>query len=101
MSIDAQTLHLLQYQGARRRHWLGLTPPDRDEAKRCLERMDDIIDRRPRVFAVTPDGETIYDNATLWEKAQVAGEQITLNDTGRARDELENHVGQYRKQLGL
>jgi len=77
MSIDSATLTKLQYQ-ARRMHF-ALEHNDQREADAVQRRVDQILDERPRVFAVATDGETIYDNASPWIKAQVS---TVVNTTG-------------------
>ena len=64
MTIDSKTLSALQHQG--RRMSAALAEKDRKEAAIIQRRVDDILDNRPRVHAVTPDGEIVYDNASPW-----------------------------------
>jgi len=72
ITIDSQTLHLLEHQG-RRMHWAlhETTPPDRAEAARIQSRVDDILDRRPRPIAVASDGEVLWAGQSRpWVAAQ-------------------------------
>ena len=71
MTIDNVTLTKLQHQG-RRMHY-ALANGNQREADVIQRRVDQILDERPRVFAVAPDGETVFDNASPWVKAQVVG----------------------------
>ncbi len=83
MTLDSNTTKLLQNQSKRRAHWLSLTPPDRVEAQRCMRRVDDILDRRPKVYAVASDGEVVYSDAAPWIKGQLMlpGLSIATNTT--------------------
>ena len=78
-------LHLLRYQGRRMRAVLHETvPPDRKEALMIQQRVDAILDRRPRNHSVAPDGEIVWDNASSWVASQTmpAGMTVAVNETG-------------------
>lgn len=72
MSLDQPTIDRLRYQSERRAKLLAQTPPDRKEAALCMERVDSILDRRPRPIAVATDGEVVLDDQSPWVAEQVA-----------------------------
>ncbi len=85
MPFDAATQHALNYQGRRMR--AALHPPaggvpDRKEALLIQRRVDDILDRRPRVHSVAPDGEIVWEDQSPFVQGQV--ESIAVNATGQA-----------------
>lgn len=81
MTLDKETLHLLQFQGARMYRALhSQSPPDRRLAKEIQVTVDEILDRRPRAYAVASDGEVIFDSESSWVKDQVT---TAVNDTGK------------------
>lgn len=75
--FDEKTLSALQHQG--RRMSAALAEKDRKEAAIIQRRVDDILDNRPRVHTVAPDGEIVYDNASPWvlEQAQTTAVNAT------------------------
>lgn len=76
--IDDQSLHALKYQAKRMHHFLhDVTPPDRAEALRIQQRVDDILDRRPRPIAVASDGEIIWANQSGFVVGQVVAQNTT------------------------
>lgn len=83
---DAETQRQLDHQCRRREEALAQIPPDRVEAAACLDRIDDILDRRPKPIAVAPDGETILDDQSAWVAAQTGwllpGRTTAVNTTG-------------------
>lgn len=82
--FDNATLHALQHQGRRMRAALAECPPNRKEAGLIQRRVDDILDRRPKVFSVASDGETIYDNASPMVLSQglMPGVSVVVNSSG-------------------
>lgn len=89
-TIDRQTLHMLQHQGARMRQALhGVVPPDRKEAERIQCLVDDILDRRPRPIAVTSDGEALFSGTSPYVVAQAAELPGTLQTAVNATSEPE------------
>jgi hypothetical protein len=92
-TIDSQTMHLLAHQGRRMNYVLHeMVPPDRKEAVRIQQRVDDLLDRRPKVRSVAGDGEIIWDDQSSWVKAQAEldagaplppGATVAVNKTGR------------------
>lgn len=67
--IDSKTLASLEYQSRRMRH--ALAKGNTREAEFVQNRVDQILDARPRVFVIASDGEVIYDNVSDWVKGQV------------------------------
>ncbi len=68
MIIDRKTRAALLHQ--RRRLEAARQSKDRKEAAIIQRRIDQILDNRPSVHAVAPDGEVIFDDASPWVKAQ-------------------------------
>lgn len=86
MPFDHATLHALEYQGRRMRAALHPGPgeiPDRQKARLIQDRVDGILDRRPRPIAVTDDGEILWEGTSPFVLGQ-ASESIALNATGQA-----------------
>ena len=76
--LDTETLHLLRHQKVRLNAALAQIPPDRVLAAEIQVTIDEILDRRPRVHSVAPDGEIVLDDQSPWVKAQAA-----VNETGK------------------
>ena len=76
MTIDPKTLAALQHQG--RRMHAALEAKDRKQVEIIHRRVDQILDNRPGVAGVMPDGEVVYDNDS-WLAAQVTE---AVNATG-------------------
>ena len=66
--IDADTRHALDHQRRRRVHWMAQVPPDRREAAKCMDRVDEILDRRIQPRAVESD--VVWDEQSSWVIAQ-------------------------------
>ena len=93
--IDDETAARIEYQRGRRAKLLALTPPDREEAQKCLDRIDDMLDRRPRPIAVATDGEIVMDDQSPWVAKQV---QIAQNTTGEPERVLTDN--EFKELMG-
>lgn len=85
MPFDSATRYALEYQGRRMRaalHPVDGNAPDRKEAALIQRRVDDILDRRPQIHSIAPDGEIIWDSQSPFVMQQV--ESIVQNATGQA-----------------
>lgn len=108
MNFDLATQHLLEYQGRRMRAALGACPPDRKEALLIQNRVDDILDRRPRHYAVAVDGEVVWSNSPhSWvaDQALPAGAALAVNAAGEPERVLtaaeQAEVDRFSRQLEL
>jgi len=93
--MDKELLRRLNHQRLRRQACLNRVPPDRAEAARCLRRIDDMLDRRPRPIAVATDGEIVLDDQSPWVQKQV---HIVKNDTDTPERILT--AEQYKEMMG-
>ena len=87
MPFDAHTTRQLVLQGRRMQHALHTIPPDRKEARLIQDRVDQILDNRPRVTAIAPDGEILWSNQSPLVLDQGTplppAPPDIVNDTGR------------------
>lgn len=98
MTLDRNTLKMVEHQRCRRAKYLAQVPPDRVGAEKCMELIDLILDRRPRPIAVASDGEILLSDQSTW----------VLNQSGQpesvyTEEQLRNHpdVIAARRSLGL
>ena len=74
-TIDPTTLTLLRWRWRERRAYLEQVPPNRPMAQQALDKIDRLLDARPRRRAVAEDGEIIMNDQSPWviEQAEFGG----------------------------